>query len=98
LTSLVGIRPGESLFATPDILIRVENRQSIFNIHMCSNGRWGKPTGNGSDTGVATMPKSNKKNGNGDGDGDDVEQNKLMENSMCDYDSSILMCLMENSA
>nr|GEV84993.1 ribosome biogenesis protein TSR3 homolog [Tanacetum cinerariifolium] len=26
---------------------------SIFNIHMCSNGRWGKPAGNGSDTGVA---------------------------------------------
>ncbi|GJS85680.1 ribosome biogenesis protein TSR3 [Tanacetum coccineum] len=69
---------------------------SIFNIHMCSNGRWGKSAGNGSDTGVATMPKSNKKNG--DGDGDDVEKNKLMENSMCDYDSSISMCLMENSA
>nr|GEW30485.1 protein suppressor of K(+) transport growth defect 1-like [Tanacetum cinerariifolium] len=47
---------------------------------MCSNGRWGKPARNRSDTGVATMPKSNKKNG--DGDGDDVEQNKLMENSM----------------
>ncbi|GKD67942.1 ribosome biogenesis protein TSR3 [Tanacetum coccineum] len=69
---------------------------SIFNIHMCSNGRWGKPAGNGSDTGVAMMPKSNKKKR--DGDGDDVEQNKLMENSMCDYDSSISMCLMENSA
>nr|GEX92604.1 coatomer beta' subunit [Tanacetum cinerariifolium] len=68
--------------------------RSIFNIHMCSNGRWGKPTGNGSDTGVATMPKSNRKNG--DEDGDDVEQNKLMENSMCDYDSLISMCLMEN--
>nr|GEY27681.1 protein suppressor of K(+) transport growth defect 1-like [Tanacetum cinerariifolium] len=54
----------------------------------------GKPAGNGSDTGVATMPKSNKKNG--DGDGDDVKQNKLMENSMCDYDSSISMCLTEN--
>lgn len=38
-------------------------------------GEGGKPAGNGSDTGVATRPKSNKKNG--DGDGDDAEQNKL---------------------
>ncbi|GJW95360.1 integrin-linked protein kinase 1-like protein [Tanacetum coccineum] len=49
---------------------------SIFNRHVCSNERWGKPAGNGSDMGVAMMPKSNKKNG--DGDGDDVEQNKLV--------------------
>ncbi|GJV44164.1 RNA-directed DNA polymerase, eukaryota, reverse transcriptase zinc-binding domain protein [Tanacetum coccineum] len=41
---------------------------SIFNRHVCSNGRWGKPSGNVGDTGVATMPKSNKKNGDGDGD------------------------------
>ena len=39
---------------------------------MCSNRRWGKPTGNGGDTGVAMRPKSNKKNR--DGDGDDVDQ------------------------
>ncbi|GKC83260.1 hypothetical protein Tco_1138977, partial [Tanacetum coccineum] len=49
---------------------------SIFNRHVCSNRRWGKPARNGGDTGVATRTKWNKKNR--DGDGDDVEQNKLM--------------------
>ncbi|GKD99276.1 hypothetical protein Tco_1387260, partial [Tanacetum coccineum] len=56
---------------------------SIFNRHVCSNRRWGKPEGNGSDTGVATRPKLNKKNGNGDGD--NVEQNKLMASDFLLY-------------
>ncbi|GJS98591.1 plasma membrane ATPase 1-like protein [Tanacetum coccineum] len=59
--------------------------RSIFNRHVCSNGRWGKPARNGGDTGVATRTKSNKKNRDGDGDGDNVEQNKLMASDFLLY-------------
>ncbi|PWA73259.1 AAA+ ATPase domain-containing protein [Artemisia annua] len=53
-----------------DYLRRAEEIRAVLE-----GGEGGKPAGNGGDTGVATRPKSNKKNG--DGDSDDAEQNKL---------------------
>ncbi|GKD98144.1 suppressor of K(+) transport growth defect 1-like protein [Tanacetum coccineum] len=53
-----------------DYLRRAEEIRAVLE-----EGGGGKPAGNGGDTGVATRPKSNKKNG--DGDGDDADQNKL---------------------
>lgn len=54
-----------------DYLRRAEEIRAVLE-----DGGGGKPSSNGGDTGVATRPKSNKKNGDGDG-GDDSEQSKL---------------------
>ena len=54
-----------------DYLRRAEEIRAVLE-----DGGGNKPSSNGGDTGVATRPKSNKKNGDG-GDGDDSEQTKL---------------------
>lgn len=54
-----------------DYLRRAEEIRAVLE-----DGGGNKPTSNGGDTGVATRPKSNKKNGD-DKDGDDSEQTKL---------------------
>ncbi|KAL8199937.1 hypothetical protein R6Q57_013505 [Mikania cordata] len=54
-----------------DYLRRAEEIRAVLE-----DGGGGKPSSNGGDTGVATIPKSNKKNGDGDG-GEDAEQAKL---------------------
>lgn len=52
-----------------DYLRRAEEIRAVLE-----DGGGGKPSGVGGDTGVATRPKSNKKNGD---DGEDAEQAKL---------------------
>ncbi|CAH1446419.1 unnamed protein product [Lactuca virosa] len=54
-----------------DYLRRAEEIRAVLE-----DGGGNKPSSNGGDTGVATRPKSNKKNGDGDG-GEDSEQSKL---------------------
>ncbi|KAD6796703.1 hypothetical protein R6Q59_019530 [Mikania micrantha] len=54
-----------------DYLRRAEEIRAVLE-----DGGGGKPSSNGGETGVATRPKSNKKNGDGDG-GEDAEQAKL---------------------
>ncbi|KAK9056460.1 hypothetical protein SSX86_023821 [Deinandra increscens subsp. villosa] len=54
-----------------DYLRRAEEIRAVLE-----DGGGNKPSSNGGDTGVATRPKSNKKNGDGDG-GEDAEQTKL---------------------
>lgn len=54
-----------------DYLRRAEEIRAVLE-----DGGGNKPSSNGGDTGVATRPKSNKKNGDGDG-GEDAEQAKL---------------------
>ncbi|KAI3762077.1 hypothetical protein L1987_52500 [Smallanthus sonchifolius] len=54
-----------------DYLRRAEEIRAVLE-----DGGGSKPSSNGGDTGVATRPKSNKKNGDGDG-GEDAEQAKL---------------------
>ncbi|KAK1441618.1 hypothetical protein QVD17_07657 [Tagetes erecta] len=54
-----------------DYLRRAEEIRAVLE-----DGGGDKPSSNGGDTGVATRPKSSKKNGDGDG-GEDAEQSKL---------------------
>ena len=54
---------------------------------MCVQTLWGKPAGNGGYTGVATRPKSNKKNR----DGDDGDADQLMAYDILLYQVRFLL-------